>query len=242
MKGIDVSNVNGRVNWAAVRADGVKFAWVKATEGLTYNDSNFPLNRAGATAQKIPVGAYHFARPDLHPGVVGAVQEADHFCLVVGKIRSGELRPALDFEHAPADAKWAEAWLKRVWQKLGVQPVFYSYPSFLNKSFSILSSYPLWLASYGPNDGNVHPYSLPVGWKKLVAHQYSSRGRVHGVSGWVDLNEAVNLSAILAAPPAPAVLPPWYAKFVPKNPKDRAKFFAALKRYKKLLSKKGAKK
>src|SRR5699024_11279105 len=42
--GIDVSNWQGNINWNAVAADGIEFAYIKATGGTGYTDSKFDAN------------------------------------------------------------------------------------------------------------------------------------------------------------------------------------------------------
>src|SRR5271168_387517 len=59
--GIDVSKYQGDIDWNAVRASGVKFAWIKATEGGDRVDEKFAQNWAMAKAAGVPRGAYHFA-------------------------------------------------------------------------------------------------------------------------------------------------------------------------------------
>ena len=59
--GIDVSKYQGDVDWSAVADSGVKFAWIKATEGGDRVDPQIEANWvAGAGAVGIPRGAYHF--------------------------------------------------------------------------------------------------------------------------------------------------------------------------------------
>jgi lysozyme len=58
--GIDVSKFQGDINWNAVAYSGVKFAWIKATEGGDRADARFQANWEGAKAAGIPHGAYHF--------------------------------------------------------------------------------------------------------------------------------------------------------------------------------------
>ncbi|MFZ1960088.1 MAG: GH25 family lysozyme, partial [Methylovirgula sp.] len=58
--GIDVSKYQGDIDWNTVRASGVKFAWIKATEGGDYVDEKFAQNWAEAKAAGVPRGAYHF--------------------------------------------------------------------------------------------------------------------------------------------------------------------------------------
>ena len=45
-------------------ADGVGFAYVKATEGTTFQSSEYANQYDGAYDVGILRGAYHFARPD----------------------------------------------------------------------------------------------------------------------------------------------------------------------------------
>ncbi len=61
--GIDVSNWQGRIDWLSVSGEGIDFAFMKATEGTTFTDVTYPLNREGAGSIGVPIGAYHFARP-----------------------------------------------------------------------------------------------------------------------------------------------------------------------------------
>src|SRR5919201_252860 len=61
--GIDVSHWNGQIGWLEVGAADYDFAFAKATEGKTFTDATYPVNRSGAGAAGIRFGAYHFARP-----------------------------------------------------------------------------------------------------------------------------------------------------------------------------------
>ena len=58
--GIDVSKYQGDIDWNKVKDSGVKFVWIKATEGGDHTDEKFAANWAGAKAAGIPRGAYHF--------------------------------------------------------------------------------------------------------------------------------------------------------------------------------------
>lgn len=44
MKGIDVSNHNGNINFNQVKAAGVEAVYIKATKGTTYTDSYLDTN------------------------------------------------------------------------------------------------------------------------------------------------------------------------------------------------------
>lgn len=58
--GVDVSHYQGSIDWAAVAADGIDFAYLKATEAGDWVDETFATNWAGARAAGLKVGAYHF--------------------------------------------------------------------------------------------------------------------------------------------------------------------------------------
>ncbi|KAG5646348.1 hypothetical protein DXG03_003671 [Asterophora parasitica] len=71
-KGIDVSSWQPGINWANVKANGIEFAYIKATEGTGYLSSEFSNQYIGATNNNIIRGGYHFARPDVSSGAVQA--------------------------------------------------------------------------------------------------------------------------------------------------------------------------
>lgn len=182
MKGVDVNNGRGVIDWRRVRAAGYEFAWIKATEGRTWDDSRFTFNMRAAKAAGLRVGAYHFARPDNNT----AQAEVEHFARVY-RPQPGELLPVLDFEVEPASATWALDFLRRLEAAIGARPVLYTYAAFLTQmgSFEALGRYPLWYAHYGLNDGNEHPAQPPSQFH-FAAHQFSSRGRVPGIPGTTD--------------------------------------------------------
>ena len=113
LAGIDVSHFQGEVDWGAVAATGVRFAFIKATEGLDDVDPRFAQNWQGSRAAGLLRGAYHFLHPNLDAG-----QQAAHFLSVV-TLDDDALPPALDVEVtngvAPAAlATCIETWLGAV--------------------------------------------------------------------------------------------------------------------------------
>lgn len=195
---VDVSNAQGDVNWLQVAAHGVHGALIKATEGHTFTDAYMHANRAGAACQKIHAGLYHFARPDLN----APEEEADHFARTIGTLHPFELRPALDMEvagHTGAGSaeEWARRFSRRLHEHLGVYPIFYSYSSFITDArFSAVVGDGLWLAAYGRNDGKDHGATVPAPWRHWLLHQFTSRGRLPGVKGPVDLSHTRNLPLV----------------------------------------------
>lgn len=203
MRLIDVSNVQGHPNWSAVvHQGGVHAAWIKASEGVTFNDPDFAWNRDNAAHVGVHIGPYHFARPDNNSPLV----EAKHFVKVVGKLRAHELRAVLDYEVSthmtPAEHL---AWIRKfngfVHDELGSWPLFYSYPALIeHMGLKVPVGDGLWLASYGRNDGLEHPAVVPLPWKHMLVHQFTSRGHVPGVNGDVDLSDSASLTPLLAHP------------------------------------------
>lgn len=58
--GIDVSAHQGEIDWDAVAGDGIKFAYIKASEGQNWVDGYFEQNWQGAEQAGLERGAYHF--------------------------------------------------------------------------------------------------------------------------------------------------------------------------------------
>src|SRR5437016_2564578 len=95
--GIDVSNYQGVIDWRQVADSGIKFAFMKCTEGRTYFDPYFERNWKGSKDNGLYRGGYHFARPDLNSD---ARTESDWFYdhfTKFGPLQTGDMI-ALDME------------------------------------------------------------------------------------------------------------------------------------------------
>ncbi len=196
MLGVDISNHQGSlVDWDALKAQGVTFAYCKASEGVTFADSTLERNRMEASRVGIPMGAYHYALPAEN----GPLSEAAHFAAVVGSLHKNDLRPMLDLEEGPVTPTWARAFLIELERLLDVRPGLYSYPAFLSAlqpkdGFGYLRQWPLWLADYGANDGTEHPIVDDFGFR-VVCHQFTSTGSIGGMDG-IDLDDADTLNVL----------------------------------------------
>ena len=193
--GIDVAHHQGDINWQLVSADGKVFAYVKATEGMTYTDPKFITNITNGNSAGLIMGAYHYARPDNNT----AIQDANNFINVAGSyIGNGNLPPALDLEDTAGlptlDSQfsstelsnWVEQWLITVENQTGIRPIIYTtshYANYLNNS---LNSYELWIAKPGTS-ATSPPTNLGI-WNDWIIKQYSWEGSVQGISGFTDLN------------------------------------------------------
>ena len=93
--GIDVSKFQGDIDWNAVADSGVKFAWIKATEGGDHADERFQANWTGAKAAGVPRGAYHFVYWCRPPMEEMAYFEQN------APVEDDALPPVLDVEATP---------------------------------------------------------------------------------------------------------------------------------------------
>jgi GH25 family lysozyme M1 (1,4-beta-N-acetylmuramidase) len=196
-KGVDVSHYQGVINWAQVAGASIRFTFAKATEGTTYVDATYPLNRAGAEGMGIRFGAYHFGRPEGTSAATltgSAIAQADHL-VDVAQPQPGELPPVLDLEvtgglGTDALAQWAQAFLDEVKARTGVSGFVYSSPNFwkaklANTGDFALAGYRLWVAHW---TASAAP-SLPAGnWGGLgwTFWQYTDCAKIPGFLNCVD--------------------------------------------------------
>jgi GH25 family lysozyme M1 (1,4-beta-N-acetylmuramidase) len=218
-KGVDVSNWQGSVDWLQVGDDGYSFMFAKATEGTTFTDITYAVNRAGVQGIGLRLGAYHFARPAGSNDaaiVSSAIAQADHF-IDIAAPNSGDLPPVLDLETngglAPtALTRWTQAWLDEVAARTGVRALIYASPSFWKTSLGDTTSVagagsPLWIAHWTKNAGPLVPASNwnGLGWSFW---QWSKCESVPGFARCVDADRANGPSAIpFAIKPYPAGSP-----------------------------------
>ena len=60
IKGIDISHYQGKINWKNIQEQGIRFVYMKATQGINFQDKRFRYNWHETKKNKIPRGAYHF--------------------------------------------------------------------------------------------------------------------------------------------------------------------------------------
>lgn len=201
--GIDVSHYQGRIDWERVRKDSIQFAILKASEGTTFVDGQFARNRREAAKHGVLLGAYHFVRAGQ-----GAAQ-ARHFLELLRRTGGTEgvglvldQETAIDGSHpGRADTAAIVAELRR--QTSTDRPVtlytgrWYWHGTIGDPDLTGLDV-ALWESRYVNAGG---PWRRLVGrvqsgWYSQVRAgglkpsliQYSSRGRVAGISGDVDLD------------------------------------------------------
>lgn len=186
-QGIDISHHQGTIDWQAVAGTGViKFAYIKATEGGTHRDTKYLYNIAQARAAGIPVGSYHYFRPN-----VPVEKQYNNFMQMVN-ISQQDLIPVIDIEErgqkpskqiCDSVKKFAEL-ARAQW---GVSPIIYTHQQFYNVMLQqSFDNHILWIARYGIYRYKPHP-TLEDG-RRCSVWQYSNKGRIEGIKGYVDIN------------------------------------------------------
>ena len=187
--GVDTSRYQASVDWQTARANGVNFAFLKATEGGDIVDPAFAENWRAARAAGVPVGAYHFwyhCRP--------AIEQARWFIQHVPRV-PGALPPVLDMEWTPfsptctqrpaPEVIRAEAriFLNALEAHYGQRPILYSAPDFFETNqMWRLDGTEFWLRSVA-----AHPQDLYAG-RHWTFWQYTGTGEVPGIAGRADIN------------------------------------------------------
>jgi len=188
--GIDVSRWQGAIDWREARANGVNFAFLKATEGGDILDPAFRDNWRAARAAGVATGAYHFWY-HCRPGR----EQARWFIRHVPKA-AGALPPVLDIEWTPFSPtcagrrpaeeirREAAAFLRAVEAHYGQAAIIYTTPDFWEEAemWRLPGRHEFWLRSV-----TAHP-SEKYGGQGWTFWQYTGTGLVPGIGGRTDIN------------------------------------------------------
>ena len=196
IKGIDVSEFQGTINWDKVKADGIKFAILKLANiydhDTNYKDSKFDTNYKEAKKRGIKIGAYIYnycnTVDTLKKGLEWAIGklagkklDLPLYLDMEDKDIQGETKASLT-EQCNEFAKYVESkgyqagvyanvnWLKNELN-----------PSNFDKDISV------WVAQYYKECQYTGKYDI---W------QYASDGSVSGISGNCDMNYLYNTDII----------------------------------------------
>lgn len=188
--GIDVSRHNGTIDWNAVKASGVDFVIIRcgyrgSSTGVLIEDQNFRTNIKGATAAGLKVGVYVFSQA---VNEVEAVKEAS---LAVSLVQGYNLTYPIfiDTESSGGRADNIDkatrtavvnAFCQTV-SSAGYKPGIYASKTWLEDKLNMgsVGNYKIWLAQYA---------AAPTYKGKYDMWQYSSKGKISGINGNVDLN------------------------------------------------------
>ncbi len=190
--GIDVSKWNGDIDWDKVKNAGVEFAIVRAgyrgsVTGSLVQDPYFEANMKGAAAAGMPVGIYFFTQ------AVNEVEAVEEASMVLKLIREYKLDYPIfiDTEGAGGDGRAdgldvetrtlvCEAFCRTI-ENAGYRAGVYGSRNWYNNRLETkrLENYCIWLAEYR---------SVPIYQGYYQMWQYTSKGKVDGIKGNVDMN------------------------------------------------------
>lgn len=188
LKGIDVSQWQGNIDWQKVKGAGVQFAMLRAGYGRNNLDTKFHRNAKGAVAVGIPVGLYWFS---YALNVEMAKKEAQYAVELAKKYKiTWPIAYDLEYDTVSYAAKngvtitkslatqMAIAFCEEI-KRLGYIPMVYTNLDYLNRYFDRSKlPYDLWYAQYAS--------AASVADKEIW--QYSSKGSMPGIAGNVDMN------------------------------------------------------
>lgn len=187
-KGIDVSSWQGKPDWTKVKKSGIEFAILRIHQ-KDGSDASFEHNYKGCKANAIPIGGYKYSYA-LTPAQ--ALEEAeDTLSVLAGRGLDFPVFYDLEWNSqrklgSASIEKIAETFLNRI-KKAGYKVGVYCNMDWYQKVLTEkLRKYDLWIARYPAYDnGTIQERLRPdigVGW------QYSSKGKVSGITGNVDMN------------------------------------------------------
>ena len=191
VKGVDVSEYQGEVDWDKIKEQNIDFAFIKATEGSKGKDNSFDKNYEKLKNMDMLLGLYHFFSFES----LGE-EQADNYIKVVGNIENDEnlMLPIIDIEYysyykkAKPNKEWVTKELQKMLDKLEktyrVKPIIYTtmefYQEYIEGEFL---EYDIWIRNI-----LTKPKLENRDWKFW---QYTGRGRLEGYNGeekFIDLN------------------------------------------------------
>jgi len=212
--GIDVSAVGqGKFNWSLAVSSSksgtdpsnnnpnIEFALIKASQGISWRDSQVSNNATGAKAQGLKIGYYHYAQQykgaNIDANIIAdATAQANFFVSVVNTLPKPDFPLILDFEdNEQTNSLWSvnkksnDLWINTFISTLktnNYDTILYGgKPIFTDKTSNNFGSHPLWHAQY-PYTPEVTDPSIASGWAKpnpsegWTVWQFSSQGKVKG--------------------------------------------------------------
>ncbi len=183
--GIDVSKHQGNINWQRVAEDKrIQFVYIKATEGASLVDKTYHRNISKARKNGLMVGSYHFFTSYKTP--------EDQYRNFKRQVKKSEqdLIPMVDVEEAGNRYAKRDELQQRLWTFMnlvkadyGKFPILYSQYKFYNDMLAPdFNKCFIFIARYG----NAQP--ILRGGGRYNIWQFTERGKVDGIKGYVDLD------------------------------------------------------
>ena len=190
VQGVDVSTYQGAIDWPVLADNGLTFAFIKATEGSSFQDENFKYNWENAGKTHLKVGAYHFFSYETS----GATQAENYIKTV--PVKDDALPPVVDIEFYGSYTRYTAPdkettrrelteLLNRLESHYGKRPIIYTstkpYATYIADYYN---DYPIWIRNF---------YACPIlsDHRQWTFWQYSDKGSLSGYTGYapnIDLN------------------------------------------------------
>ena len=190
--GIDVSKYQPSINWAAVKSSGVDYVIIRcgyrgSSTGALIEDPYFKSHIKGAKAAGLKVGVYFFTTAVTEAEAVEEASMCAYLCNGYGLdfpiFMDCESSPRAGYNGMSASQRTAiiKAFCNTV-RSAGYSAGVYANKTWLSSYMNAgeLSGYKIWLAQYN---------SAPTYSGKYDMWQYTSKGSVNGISGYVDMNK-----------------------------------------------------
>ncbi len=182
VSGIDVSKFQGAFDFDSIKGSEYRYVFVKASEGITYQDADYAANISKARKAGLAVGSYHY----YHSDDDATAQFANFSKTAV--VLPNDLPPVVDIEELDENSAGdlhteLQRFLDLLEKSYGVKPIIYSGSGFANKYLNAFGSYPLWIAEY-----SVDAPKIPAGWASWMFWQYSEDCKIAGVEPALDCN------------------------------------------------------
>jgi len=181
---IDVSAVQGEIQFDRVKAAGIRAVVVKVSEGMGGSDPRAQANIRGAREAGLEVGAYHFCKASLSPGMHAlrddAVGEMQRFH-ALANFDAGPINfpPVLDFEifdgqSAAMAAEWLRVAILECEQLWGRTPVIYTGAPMAAALALVpdLTRCALWIAAYPQSKLPSGAWSPALTWEQAEARKF----------------------------------------------------------------------
>lgn len=194
VNGVDVSYYQGNINWTAVKADGIDYAFIRvgyrgSQDGVLYEDAYFQNNVKAAISAGVKVGVYFASQAITET----EAQEEANF--VTSRISSYNITMPVAFDYefdanntgrlykakltTDKTTKICNAFTAKV-ENSGYESAVYASKTMLETylTASAINSM-VWLANYTSETTYAGDYKF---W------QYTNKGTVNGITGQVDMN------------------------------------------------------
>jgi GH25 family lysozyme M1 (1,4-beta-N-acetylmuramidase) len=185
--GIDVSECQGTIDWDRVKASVITFACMRSTKKNGSVDKTFEQNLAACMQKGIDYSCYKYAYAKTHDE---ARVEAD---TVINLLGNRKMPIWYDMEDSSLTSLGKDT-IEGIalsfigeCKEAGFEVGIYCNKNWYDNYISdyLKNKFPFWIARYGKNTGQLDEKYKPTG-KNVIAWQYTSKGRVDGISGDVD--------------------------------------------------------